>query len=234
MKAQDIMTKEVVTIVADTPVPAIVHLLLARAISGVPVIDADRHVLGIVSEGDLLRRAELGTERRLGAWREFFTGAAALAQDYVRTHGTTARDVMTKDPVCVAPETPLADIADLMEDKRIKRVPVVADGRLVGLISRANLLRAYASVLDASASPAAAADGAIRDRLLNELAHQSWSRRSENSIVVTAGVVHLWGLVGTPEESRALELAATSVPGVKSVANHTIILSEEPYPLFPA
>lgn len=231
MRAKDIMTRDVVTVTPETPVPAIVRLLLARGISGVPVVDAAGGVVGIVSEGDLLRRAELGTEKRRGAWLTFFTGAARLADEYVHAHGAVARDVMSTDPACVSGEADIAEVADLMEARRIKRVPVLEGGKLVGLISRANLLRAFASRMEAQGA-APASDTAIRDRLLNELAHQSWSRRTENSVVVTDGVVHLWGLVGTPEESRALHLAASNIPGVKGVENHTIILSEEPYPVY--
>ncbi len=233
MNAQDIMTRDVVTVTPDTPVPAIVRLLLARGISGVPVVDAEQKVVGLVSEGDLLRRAELGTEKRRGSWLSFFTGSSTLASDFVRAHGTLASDVMTRNVICIDATTPLPEIADLMEEKKIKRVPVLDNGRLVGLVSRANLLRAFASRLETADATAPATDAAIRERLLDALAHQSWSRRTENSVVVTHGVVHLWGLVGTPEESRALQLAAAEIPGVTAVQNHTIILSEEPYPIFP-
>jgi CBS-domain-containing membrane protein len=234
MNAGDIMTRDVVTVTPDTPVAQIVTLLLGRNISGVPVVDEEGGVVGVVSEGDLLRRAELGTEKRRGAWGEFFTGTATLANEYVRAHGIAARDVMTREVVTVDRSTPLSEIADLMEEKRIKRVPVLDQGKLAGIVSRSNLLRAFASLNPPAAGAAwTQDDAAIRDRLLTELSRQAWSRRAENSVVVTDGVVHLWGLVSTPEESRALELAASSVPGVKAVQNHTIVLSEEPYPIFP-
>ena len=232
MNAIDIMTPDVITVTAETPVPLIVKLLLARGISGVPVVDAAGAVVGVVSEGDLLRRAELGTQKRRGAWRTFFTGTASLAEDYVRAHGACAADIMTRDVACVAPTTPIADIADLMEDRRIKRVPVVDGTRLVGIVSRANLLRAFASMAPETKAMSAG-DDAIRSGLLKELAAQPWNRRSDNSVVVTDGVVHLWGLVTNREEQRAMELAATGVPGVKAVQSHMIILSEEPYPLYP-
>lgn len=233
MHAGDVMTREVVTIGPDTPVPLVVKLLLSHGISGAPVVDDTGALIGLVSEGDLLRRVELGTEKRRGSWRSFFTGTATLAEEYVRSHGTVARDIMTRDVIAVARITPLADIADLMEHKRIKRVPVVENGKLVGIVTRSNLLRAFASQLPDSTPAVAAADPAIREQLLAELGRQSWSRRAENTIVVSDGIVHLWGLVATPEELRALELAAQGVAGVKGVRNHMIVLSEEPYPLFP-
>ena len=232
MNAGDVMSGDVVTVRDDAPVLQVVRLMLQRGISGVPVVDAHGIVLGIVSEGDLLRRAELGTQKQRGSWREFFTGTATLAEDYVRTHGTLARDIMTRNVICVQRETPLAEIADLMEENNIKRVPVLDGDKLVGIVSRKNLLRAFASMVRAEA-PLEADDAAIREALLTELARQPWSRRAENSVVVTDGVVHLWGLVTLPEELRALQLAAERIPGVKAVRNHMIVLSEEPYPLFP-
>jgi CBS domain-containing protein len=230
MQASDIMTRNVVTVGPDTTVPQLVNLLLSHNISGVPVLDAAGAVVGIVTEGDLVRRAELGTERKRGAWRAFFTGTATLAEDYVRSHGTKVSDLMSTDVAAVEPGSPLAEIADLMEDRRIRRVPVIDAGKLVGIVSRANLLRAWAS-LPVEAAPATPDDAAIREALLAELAQQSWSRRPENSVVVTDGVVHLWGLAATEEEKRALELAAERTKGVHRVRNHIVVLEAEPYPL---
>ncbi len=233
MLAGDIMTPKVVTVSPETTVLQVVQLLLARGISGAPVVNEDGALVGVVSEGDLLRRAEIGTQKRRTTWREFFTGTATLAEEYVRAHGQTAADVMTRDVISVGRETPLGEIADLMETHHIKRVPVVADGKLVGIISRANLLRAFASQQTDATSTPAVDDGAIREALMKELADQTWSRRAENTVVVTDGIVHLWGLVATPEELRALELAAAGTHGVKGVRNHMVVLSEEPYPLYP-
>ena len=233
MNAGDVMTREVVTIGPDTPVLQIVQLLLSRGISGVPVIDEAGALLGVVSQGDLLRRVEIGTEKRRGGWRAFFIGTATLAEEYVRSHGTIARDIMTRDVISVSRDASLADIADLREQKRIKRVPVLEDGKLVGIISRSNLLRAFSSQQPGASAEVAADDATVREALLAELGRQTWSRRAENTVVVSEGIVHLWGLVATPEELRALELAAQGIPGVKAVRNHMIVLSEEPYPLFP-
>jgi len=233
MNAGDVMIREVVTIGPETPVLEIVQLLLARGISGVPVIDEDGGLVGVVSEGDLLRRVEIGTEKHRGGWRAFFTGTVTLAEEYVRSRGTMARDIMTHEVVSVSRTTRLGDIAELMEHNHIKRVPVLEDGRLVGLVSRSNLLRAFASQRAEAGPVVGADDTAIREALLAELGRQTWSRRAENTVVVTDGVVHLWGLAATPEELRALELAAQGIAGVKAVRNHMIVLSEEPYPLFP-
>jgi CBS domain-containing protein len=232
MNASDIMTTEVVTVTEQTPVREVVKVLLARRISGAPVVDADGRVIGLVSEGDLLRRAVLGTQKKRGSWLTFFTGTATLADDYVRSHGEVAGDIMTKHVIAVPPTATLAEIADLMEERRVKRLPVIDGEKLVGIVSRSNLLRALASTSPAQ-DTTPSDDIAIRVGLLAELAKQPWSRRSDNSVVVSDGVVHLWGLVTTREEQRALELAAKTVPGVKAVQSHMIVLSEEPYPLFP-
>jgi len=232
MNASDVMTSAVVTVSPDTPVAEVVDLLLRHGISGVPVVDESRAVLGVVSEGDLMRRAELGTEKQRGSWRTFFTGTARLAGDYVRSHGRLARDVMTADVICVGPLAPLDAIADVMEQHRIKRVPVVDNRALVGIVSRSNLLRALASRVEAEAA-VPAGDSEIRQALMAELTRQPWSRRADNSVVVTDGVVHLWGLVASPEEGRALELAAGSIAGVKRVENHTVVLTDMPYPVYP-
>jgi CBS domain-containing protein len=230
MNAADIMTRNVVTVTPETTVAALVHILLSRNISGVPVVEADGTIVGIVTEGDLVRRAELGTERKRGGWLTFFTGTATLAEDYVRSHGTRVADLMQSGVVAVAPDTSLAEIADLMDEHHVRRVPVVSDSRVVGIVSRANLLRAWAS-LPAEPVPDNTDDATIRTTLLAELSHQSWSRRPENSIVVTDGIVHLWGLAATDEERRALELAAERTPGTKSIRNHVVVLASEPYPM---
>ena len=150
MDAGDVMTRDVATVGPDTPVPQVVKLLLSRAISGVPVVDDAGVLVGLISEGDLLRRAEIGTEKRRGSWRAFFTGTATLAEEYVRSHGTAARDIMTRDVISVARTTKLADIADLMEQKRIKRVPVLEDGRLTQMGTHAELVNRPGPYRDAA------------------------------------------------------------------------------------
>ena len=230
MNAGDVMTRNVVTVTPDTTVHELVNILLSRNISGVPVVDGEGTLVGIVTEGDLIRRSELGTERKRGGWLAFFTATATMAEEYVRSHGTKVRDLMTPGVVAVARDTPLSEVADLMEERHVRRVPVVEGAKVVGIVSRANLLRAWAS-LPADVAPTGVDDAAIRSGLLEELQHQAWSRRPENSVVVTDGVVHLWGLAATDEEKRALELAAERTPGTKAVRNHIVVLAAEPYPL---
>jgi CBS domain-containing protein len=222
MPACDIMTRNVVTVGADTPVQSVAALLVEHRISGLPVVDAENRIVGIVSEGDLCRRVELGTERRRGRWLEFLTDESELAFDYVRAHGHTAADVMTTIVVQVAPDTLISEVADLFEARRIKRVPVVEQGKLVGIVSRSNLVQAIAAFRP-PAAPTDASDRTIRENVLKEYAHRPWRLQSGSNVVVHDGVMHPWGVVDTEEERAALRAAAKSVAGVKAVENHTIL-----------
>jgi CBS domain-containing protein len=231
MRAMDVMTTEVITIDPDTSVQALAALLSERGIAGVPVVDADNRVVGIVSEGDLLHRVETGTERRpqarAGRRRSWWLDAIAvdreLARDYVRSHGRTVRDVMTRDVVSVSDTTELVDIAMLLETKRIKRVPVLRNGKLVGIVSRANLVRALATSKSAPESIAEPGDRAISDQFLAELKAKSWVDLSSADIIVRGGVVHLWFSDEQPREERlTFRVAAENIPGVRRVEEHIV------------
>jgi CBS domain-containing protein len=232
MHAADVMTPNVITVDPDTTVQGLATLLSERGISGVPVVDSAGRMIGIVSEGDLLHRAELGTERhatsRRSWWLEHF--ASELARDYVKSHGRTVKDIMTRDVTTITEETDLADIATLLETKRIKRVPVMRDGKIVGIVSRANLVRALGAARGIATSSADGNDRAIRARLLAELGKQQWAARLwEQDIIVSGGVVHLWfGSDEAQEKRQAVRVAAENVPGVSRVEEH-----EVPIPLMP-
>lgn len=227
MQARDIMTRGVVTVRPDTPLLDIAGALITHRISGVPVVDAAGQVVGIISEGDLYRRPELGTERPRRRWIEFFTSNAALARDYVHTHGHKAADVMSRRVVQVPPDTPVSDIADIFERRNIKRVPVVDGGRLVGIVSRSNLVQALACSQPGVAT-AAEVDRRIREDLMREYASQPWGERFDSNVIVTDGVVHLWGIVDSPTEAEALRVAAEAVPNVKQVVDHLTVLEPDP------
>ncbi len=222
MQAQDIMTRDVVSVGLETPVPEIAELLIRHRISGVPVIDAERHVLGIVTEGDLCRRAELGTERHHSSWVSLFTRESTLARDYVHAFGHTAQDVMTRKVVLIAPDLPLAAIADTFETYHVKRVPVVEDDKLVGIVSRANLIQALAAFRPV-ATAATPADRVVRDAILHSYAAQPWGRRAQVSVYVTNGVAHLWGRMDSEATREALRVAAEATPGVSRVEDHTTV-----------
>jgi CBS domain-containing protein len=218
MLAKDIMTSTVVTVTPDARVDGVARLLLKHHISGVPVVGAEDEVLGIVSEGDLMRRVETGTERRRSWWLSLIAGSEDLARDYVKAHGQRAADVMSREVVTVTEDTPVDTIARLLEERRIKRVPVVRGGRLVGIVSRADLLRGLATRGSQAESPTA--DRLIRERLLAALRREPWVTPAHITVVVNDGVVHLWGLVGSEEERQALRVAAREVSGVRAVEDH--------------
>lgn len=230
MRAMDIMTTEVLTVAPTTSVQEVAKLLSERGISGVPVVDSDNQVVGILSEGDLLHRAETGTERARERPRSWWLESLAsdLARDYVKAHARTAQDVMTRDVVSVYETTPLADVATLLETKRIKRVPVLRAGKLVGIVSRANLVRAVAAA--GVPEETVGDDQAIRKQILTDLNRQPWAKVWAADVIVKDGVVHLWaGAERSPEELRALRVAAENIPGVKKIEEHLM-----PVPTFPA
>lgn len=226
MTAKDIMTTNVLSVKGDTPISEIATLLLGRHISGAPVVDAEGRVVGIVTEGDLIRRAD--GQRRRSWWLTLFSAADAMAREFVKSHGLKARDVMTPKVITVTEDTPLADIARLLEEKRVKRVPVVRDGRLVGIVSRADVLRALAARGIGPTAPEAKDDATIREQLLKALKREPWADTSTLNIVVDRGIVHLWGLVRSTNERGALRVAAENIPSVRDVIDHTALREELP------
>jgi CBS-domain-containing membrane protein len=200
-------------------------------ISGVPVLDKNGQLVGIVTEGDLLHRAETGTERRRTPLSDWFSANSRLAAEYIKSHARRVEDIMTREVVSVGEMATLGEIAELMETKRINRVPVVHDGKIVGIVSRADLLQVLASGGAASADEES--DRVIRDRLLAELRRQEWANSAEANVVVSEGVVHFWGTVGSEEERRALRVVAENIPGVRGIEDHTISGPRYLAPLFP-
>ena len=221
MQASDVMSRSVVTARPETDLAEAVKLLAEHDVSALPVIDAENNLVGILSEADLIRRVEIGTEKHRSWWLEAATGAATLAREYAKSHGEKVAEIMTSDVVSVAEDAPLSEIAALLERKRIKRVPVVKDGKLVGIVSRSNLIQALASVVGHIDQPAAS-DRQIRLELLSRLEAQSWTDFGSRNITVGDRNVHLWGLVGSPEERKALMALAESVPGVAGVRDEMI------------
>jgi CBS domain-containing protein len=218
LTAADVMTTNVISVAPETPVEDIAKILYNNRISGLPVVDRNGALLGVVSEGDLITHVEAVGEKRRSWWLTLFSGENALARDYVKAHGRTARDVMTARVISVNETTPLADIAMLLERHRIKRVPVLRDGKLAGIVTRSNLLQALATA-DVR-KPVSVADSVIRDRLTRELKAQPWAHVLMLNVVVENGVVHLFGFTRTEEERNAIRVAASNVPGVQGVEDH--------------
>jgi CBS domain-containing protein len=221
MKAKDIMTSPVITVAPDTPVREIAALLFERRISGVPVLE-DGRLVGLVSEADLLHRHEIGTDRAAqprSRWLRLFSADRTPAE-YIKSHATQARDIMAREVVSVAQDTPVAEIATLLETRGIKRVPVLRGAQLVGIVSRANLVQALAVMKRSAIRITPPRDEAIRGRLLGELERQPWWGPVRSNVIVTEGVVHYWGMVDSDEERNAARVAAENVPGVRGIEDH--------------
>jgi CBS domain-containing protein len=221
MKARDVMTPRVTSIAPDDTVLKAARLMLQHQISGLPVVDKGGALVGVVTEGDFLRRAETGTERHRASWLEFVLGPGRLAKDYTRFHARKVQEVMTCPPYTVTEDTPLEDVVELMERKRIKRLPVVRGQQMVGIVSRANLLHALASLAhEAQAKAPALDDGEIRERLIADLNEQAWAPLANINIIVRNGIVELWGVILDERDRNALIVAAENVPNVKGVRDH--------------
>src|SRR5262249_52177560 len=211
MRAKDVMTSPVITVEPDATILQAVRIMLQRRVSGLPVVDKDGGLVGIVTEGDFLRRAETGTTRQRPRWLEFLIGPGKLADEYTQSHGRKVEDIMTSDPLSAAPDTPLEEIVRLMEKRQIKRLPGVRGRQVVGIVSRANLLHALAGVAR-EVKPATQSDETIRTSLLAELAKQPWAPLALIDPAVRDGVVELWGSITDERERRALVVAAENVP----------------------
>lgn len=218
MHVADVMVKDVVSVGPEASVREVASLMLERRISGVPVIDGERRVLGIVSEGDLIRRPEIETDRIPEGWLGLFLSDEQRARNFVKSHGLKAREVMSQPAICVGPDTPLAEIVRLMERHRIKRVAVVEQGRLAGMVTRTDLLRAM--VAHQSVSPAASSDEALRARVASMLEDEAWAASAMVFVRVENGVAHLWGTVESAPQREALMLAVRAVPGIRDVQAH--------------
>jgi CBS domain-containing protein len=226
MRVSEIMTCEVVTVRPETPIHEAAALMASRGISGLPVVDGERRVVGILSEGDLIVRQK--PRERLPWWRQFFADAEALAREYRKAVGTTAADVMTTEVLSIGPEAPVAAAAVILDEQRIRRLPVVASGRLVGIVSRGDLVRALARV---APSPAMALpDDEIVREMRERLRREPWAT-APLGVVLEArnGILEMWGLVSTDVERSALETMARTVPGVRGIENHLVVRHEMPH-----
>ena len=220
MKARDIMSVKVITVSPSTPVRELAAMMVEKHVSGLPVVNDDGTLVGIVSEGDLLRRPEIDTEKHRRRWAAFFTGADEQAREFSKSHAKRAADVMTRRVFHVSESTPLGDVVSMMEKHRVKRLPVLADGKLVGIVSRADLLRALAASQAEPLPPAADSDAAIRAAMNEVLAKDEWAMSAMVNVIVSDGVVHLWGVVDSKDQQNALRVAAENIPGVTGVEEH--------------
>jgi CBS-domain-containing membrane protein len=223
MKASDVMVADVITVKPDSDVAEVAELLLATHISAAPVVDDAGALVGMISEGDLLRRGETGTGHERSWWLKLLMGREILAAEFLREHSRRVGDLMTRDIVSAGPDTPVADIATLLERHRIKRVPIVRDGKIVGIVSRANLIQALATLRKSALEPRAVADAELREKIVSRLKSEPWVRPNLVNVTVTDGTVDLWGIVDTSVEKQALRVAAEVVPGVKGVNDNVLV-----------
>ena len=221
MKVKDVMTTRVLSVRQDATILEAVQLMLKNRISGLPVVDSESHLVGIVTEGDLLRRTETSTERKRPRWLEFLVGPGRLADEYVHTHGRKVAEVMTCDPLTTVEDATLDVIVDLMERRRIKRLPVLRGDKIVGIISRANLLQALASGAH-QASMSAGDDNAIRQQILMEVEKDAWAPRGMINVVVHEGVADLWGTIFDERMRAGFRVIAENTPGIKVVRDHLV------------
>lgn len=218
MRAHQIMTRSVTTVLPDATILEAANLMLQRHISGLPVVDAAGKLVGIVSEGDFIRRAEIGTQHKVGGWLKHLLSTRSHAADFVHENGRKISEIMTPNPVTVDEETTLEDIVALMEQKDIKRLPVMRNDKLVGIVSRSNLMQAVASLARDIPDPTAD-DDHIRKRIFDSLEKSDWCPFGL-SVVVRDGIVHLSGIITQESARRAIIVAAENVEGVRKVHDH--------------
>jgi CBS domain-containing protein len=231
MKASDIMTSPVITVAPRTPITNIAALLAMHRISAVPVVK-NGHLVGLVSEADLMHRHEIGTDRPVtpkSGWRRFFR-AERSAFEYTKSHARRARDVMTRDVVCIEVGTTVGEVVELLEKRKVKRVPVLRGKKVVGIVSRADLVRAVAKARPAK-TLFPGSDEAIRRQLVAELERQPWWRSPSSNVLVDDGVVHYWGIIDSHDERNerdAARVAAENVAGVRGVKDHRVTTYSAP------
>lgn len=218
MKAAEVMTKDVVCVSPEASVREAALLMLERHISGMPVTDEKGRVVGILSEGDLIRRPELETDRASRGWLSLFLSDEERARGFVKSHGSKVREVMTRPATCVAPDTPLAEVVRIMERQRVKRVPVVEGGKLAGIVTRADLLRAL--VTRQTEPSVALSDQKVSERIDSLLRDEDWAAGAMVNVQVENGIAQLWGTVESASQREALLLAVRGLPGVKEVQPH--------------
>lgn len=223
MFARDIMTTPVVTIRSAATVKELADLLLASHISGVPVVDKNGKVVGMVSEGDLIRRAELGTARQTPWWLRLIAGRESEAADFIQARASKVSEIMRSDIIAVTPQTTLSEVARILEENDVKRVPVIENDTLVGIVSRANLIRAFATFEHRVGLGIERSDEDIRKQVEGGLARQSWMRGIIVNCLVEGGVANLWGFVPNETLRTAIRVAAESTPGVKAVNDHLVV-----------
>ena len=220
MRAHQIMTRPVITVTPETAIVEAANTMLQRHVSGLPVTDAAGKLVGIVSEGDFIRRGEIGTQRKRGRVLKFILGPGKAATDFVHEHGRKVAEIMTPQllTITITEDTALDDIVELMEKNNVKRLPVMRGDKIVGIVSRANLLQAVASLAREIPDPTAD-DDHIRNRVIDTIEKNDWCPFGL-SVIVRGGIVHLSGVITEERSRKAAVVAAENVTGVTKVHDH--------------
>jgi CBS domain-containing protein len=224
MNAADVMVSNVITVNVDATVQEVAGTLATNHVSAVPVVDREGKLAGMVSEGDLIRRSEIGTERSRSWWLDALSTNRKLAEEFVRSHSLRVSDVMTTKVISVKPDSTLGEIASLLEKNGIKRVPVVRDGTVVGIVSRANLVQALASVMAQPLEGTAESDASLRRKVLARLQEAPRVRALVN-VIVHDRIIELWGIVDCEVERKAVRVAAEATPGIRHVNDNLVVRS---------
>lgn len=218
MYADQVMSTSVISVKPETPAMEAANIMLRHHISGLPVIDESGRLVGVVSEGDFLRRGEIGTQKKRGRWLSLLVGPGRQALDFVRAQGRKVGEIMTPNPLTITEETPLEDIVRLMERNNVKRLPVMRGGELVGIVTRSNLLQAVASLARDTKGPTGD-DDQIRTAVREAIEKNEW-RPSSLEVIVRNGIVQLGGVITDERSRQAIVVATENVQGVKEVHDH--------------
>lgn len=221
MIAADVMNAPVITAKPEMSVEQVARIFLQRHISAMPVVDTQGKLIGIISESDLLHRSETGTERQRPWWLVALTSDEILASEYVKARGSSVSDLMTRKVITAEPDTPLSEIASLLEKNAIKRIPILVNGQPIGIVSRADLL--YALVMARHTVKIPLSDRKIREQLLAHLKKQAWSYSVQLNVTVNNGIVDLWGISDSEAEKKAIRIAAENISGVRAVNDHIVV-----------
>lgn len=221
------MSVDPVTVSQEATIAEAIHLMLDKHISGLPVVDKSGRLVGMLSEGDLLRRAETGTQKKRARWLEWLLNPGALATEYAHSHGRRVAELMTNGAFTVGEDTTLTDVVALMEKYHVKRLPVMRGQELVGIITRSDLIRALVPLVTQTYEDTMSTDGQIRNAIVAELKSQPWAPVASVEVTVKDGVVDLSGIIWDEREREALKVAAENVTGVKAVQDHLTWV--EPY-----
>lgn len=225
LQARDIMTRAVATVAPETSIHDIAKIMVERRISGMPVVDENNRILGIVTEADLVHRIETATERKSSWWLKLFSDPEALAREFSKSHGRTAADIMTRKAVCVQENATLDAIADAFDTHRIKRVPVVRDHELVGIVSRGDIVRALLRMTEheLAKEPNVSVKSQLRQEVLDKIRAQPWLNSGTVNVIVTDRAVELWGSTETEDQKRALRILVEEMPQVGAVEDHVAV-----------